>query len=159
MMMVWWGLQTVMILLEHFENQYCSTRLLVFPPLPSTPPSPLPPCLPPSLLHPNRLWADSPCWDCRTRWGSVWGWDWLRCKLREWEAVRQQTVCGCHCVVLGTDPSNSLSHPPLSGGTSGGKTLARLPLSHKYVFFPLWLTLWGTWDYWLHHSHHHHHRH
>ena len=46
MMMAWWGLQTVMILLEHFENQYCSTRLLVFPPLPSTPPSPLPPSLP-----------------------------------------------------------------------------------------------------------------
>ena len=85
-------LQTVMILLEHFENQYCST-----PDTTSGSWSSLPPSLPPPK---QTLGGLSPCWDWRTRWGSEWGWGWLRLtemQVREWEAVRQQTVCGCQC--------------------------------------------------------------
>ena len=99
---------------------------------------PGPPSLPPSL-HPNRLWADS----LPVETGGLAedlseakaDWDWLRCK---WESEKQWGSRQCvalSVVVLGTDPSNSLSHPPLGGGTSGGKTVARLPLSHKYSFF------------------------
>ena len=149
-------LQTVMILLEHFENQYCST-----PDTTSGSWSSLPPSLPPStqtdsgrtlsllrLEDSLRIWVrlrlTETDWDASERVRSSEAADsvWLSVLL----SLAQIPVTVCPILLWVAAPPAARLWPAFLSATNT-------------VFSSLWLTLWRRWDYWLHHSHHHHHLH